>query len=71
VITTGEFGGVAGFRYVYEKIGVTFADNESAKHILELVQFASAHTQKPLTDDELRFIARYPEQARIILTLTP
>jgi isopropylmalate/homocitrate/citramalate synthase len=71
VITTGEFGGVAGFRYVYEKIGVTFPDNESAKHILELVQFASAHTQKPLTDDELRFIARYPEQARIILTLTP
>jgi homocitrate synthase NifV len=71
VITTGEFGGIAGFRYVYEKIGVTFADNESAKHILELVQFASAHTQKPLTDDELRFIARYPEQARIILTLTP
>ena len=71
VITTGEFGGIAGFRYVYEKIGVTFADNESAKHILELVQFASAHTQKPLTDDELRFIAKYPEQARIILTLTP
>jgi isopropylmalate/homocitrate/citramalate synthase len=71
VITTGEFGGVAGFRYVYEKIGVTFPDNESAKHILELVQFASAHTQKPLTDDELRFIAKYPEQARIILTLTP
>jgi isopropylmalate/homocitrate/citramalate synthase len=71
VITTGEFGGIAGFRYVYEKIGVTFADNESAKQILELVQFASAHTQKPLTDDELRFIAKYPEQARIILTLTP
>jgi homocitrate synthase NifV len=71
VITTGEFGGVAGFRYVYEKIGVTFPDNESAKHILELVQFASAHTQKPLTDDELRFIAKYPKQARIILTLTP
>ena len=71
VITTGEFGGIAGFRYVYEKIGVTFADNESAKNILELVQFASAHTQKPLTDDELRFSAKYPEQARIILTLTP
>jgi len=71
VITTGEFGGIAGFRYVYEKIGVTFADNESAKHILELVQFASAHTQKPLTDDELRFIAKYPDQVRKILTLSP
>jgi len=71
VITTGEFGGIAGFRYVYEKIGVTFADNESAKRILELVQFASAHTQKPLTDDELRFIAKYPDQVRKILTLSP
>lgn len=71
VITTGEFGGIAGFRYVYEKIGVTFDDNESAKQILELVQFASAHTQKPLTDDELRFIAKFPDQVRRILTVTP
>jgi isopropylmalate/homocitrate/citramalate synthase len=71
VITTGEFGGIAGFRYVYEQIGVTFPDKDSARHILELVQFASAHTQKPLTDDELRFIARYPDQVRKILTLTP
>ncbi|MEA1959254.1 MAG: homocitrate synthase [Chloroflexota bacterium] len=71
VITTGEFGGIAGFRYVYEQIGVTFPDKDSARHILELVQFASAHTQKPLTDDELRFIAGYPDQVRKILTLTP
>ena len=71
VITTGEFGGVAGFRYVYEKIGVSFPDDKSAKRILELVQFASAHTQKPLTDDELLFIAKYPEQVRKILTLSP
>jgi homocitrate synthase NifV len=71
VITTGEFGGVAGFRYVYEKIGITFPDDKSAKRILELVQFASAHTQKPLTDDELLFIAKYPEQVRKILTLSP
>jgi len=71
VITTGEFGGIAGFRYVYEKIGVTFPDNDSAKRILDLVQFASAHTQRPLTDDELLFIAKYPEQVRKILTMTP
>ena len=71
VITTGEFGGVAGFRYVYEKIGVSFPDDKSAKRSLELVQCASAHTQKPLTDDELLFIAKYPEQVRKILTLSP
>jgi len=71
VITTGEFGGLAGFRYVYEKLDITFSNNEEAVRILELVQIASAHNQSPLTDDELRFIATYPEQTRKILTLTP
>lgn len=71
VITTGEFGGIAGFRHVYQNLGITFPDSEEAARILELVQIASAHTQLPLTDDELRFIATYPEQARQILTLTP
>ncbi len=71
IITTGEFGGIAGFRHVYEDIGVTLPDDDSAKHILELVQFASAHTQLPLTDDELCFIASHPEEASKILTLTP
>jgi len=70
VITTGEFGGLAGFKHVYEKMGITFADNTEAQRILELVQVANAHTQKPLTDDELRFIANYPEQATKIFTLT-
>ena len=71
IITTGEFGGIAGFRHVYEEIGITLDDDESARHILELVQFASAHTQLPLTDDELCFIAMHPEEARKIITLTP
>ena len=71
IITTGEFGGIAGFRHVYGNLGITFPNDDSAKRILELVQFASAHTQQPLTDDELRFLATYPEQARKILTLTP
>jgi len=71
IITTGEFGGIAGFRHVYEQIGITLPDDKSAKHMLELVQFASAHTQLPLTDDELWFIASHAEEARKILTLTP
>ncbi len=71
VITTGEFGGLAGFKHVYDHIGITFADNTEAQRILELVQLANAQTQKPLTDDELRFIARYPEQARKVFTVTP
>ena len=71
VITTGEFGGLAGLRHVYENLGITFADDDRAKGILELVQIASAHTQLPLTDDELRLIATYPEQVRRILTVIP
>ena len=71
VITTGEFGGIAGFRYVYQEIGITLPDDASAKPILDLVQFASAHNQLPLTDDELVFIASHPEVVRKILTLAP
>ena len=71
IITTGEFGGIAGFRHVYEEIGITLDDDESARYVLDLVQFASAHTQLPLTDDELCFIAMHPAVAKRILTLAP
>ncbi len=71
IITTGEYGGLSGFRHVYEKLGITFPDDETAEHVLELVRYANAHTQLPLTDDELHLIAKYPEQARKILTVIP
>ncbi|MCX7793664.1 MAG: homocitrate synthase [Thermodesulfovibrionales bacterium] len=71
VITTGEYGGIKGFRYVYSRLGIEFHDDNEARRILELVQYANLHTQKPLTDDELRFIARYPEIVRKILTVNP
>ncbi len=70
-ITTGEYGGIKGFRNVYEKLEIEFKDEKEAHKILELVRYANVHTQKPLTDDELRFIAHYPEQARQILTVIP
>ena len=71
VITTGEFGGLAGFEHVYERLDVTFSTKKEASHILELVRYATAHNQLNLTDDELRFIARYPDQVRQILTVAP
>jgi len=71
VITTGEYGGIHGFRHVYEGLGVHFDSDEQAREILRLVQFANMHTQKPLHDDELRFIAQHPEETRLILTVTP
>lgn len=70
-ITLGEYSGIKGFRNVYEKLEVEFQSDEEARDILELVRYANVSTQKPLVEDELLFIARYPQQARKILTLDP
>ena len=70
-ITAGEYSGIKGFRNVYEKLEIEFHTDKEASDILELVRYANVHTQKPLTDDELRFIAAYPDLARRIMTMTP
>jgi homocitrate synthase NifV len=71
IITTGAYGGIKGFRYVYNKLGIEFHDDNEARKVLELVQYANLHTQKPLTDDELKIIAHYPDIIRMILTVNP
>lgn len=71
VITTGEYGGLKGFRHVYDELGIHFHNDREARKILELVQYANLHTQKPLTDDELRFIAEHPAIVSKILTVSP
>ena len=70
-ITAGEYSGIKGFRNVYEKLEVVFRDDQEATQILELVRYANVHNQKPLVDDELSFIAKYPDIARKIFTMTP
>ncbi len=70
-ITAGEYSGIKGFRNVYEKLEVEFKDDAHATEILELVRYANVHSQKPLVDDELKFIAKYPDIARKIFTMTP
>uniref|UniRef100_A0A7V4WKW6 Homocitrate synthase n=1 Tax=Candidatus Caldatribacterium saccharofermentans TaxID=1454753 RepID=A0A7V4WKW6_9BACT len=70
-IVVGEYSGIKGFRNVYEKLEIEFKNEEEAREILELVRFANVEKQKPLVEDELRFIARYPKQAKQILTLIP
>mgnify|MGYP000850958826 FL=1 len=70
IITTGEYGGLKGLKHVYSKIGMEIpADKE--RRILNLVQLATAHNQKPLLPDELKLIAEYPEEVAKILTVTP
>ncbi len=70
-ITAGEYSGIKGFRNVYEKLEVEFRNDEEATKILELVRYANVHNQKPLVDDELKFIAKYPDIARKIFTMSP
>ncbi|MBK5092787.1 MAG: homocitrate synthase [Actinobacteria bacterium] len=71
MITTGAYGGIKGFRNVYDRLEIEFHSDEEAREILDLVRLSNVSTQKPLTEDELRFIANYPDEARKILTLTP
>ena len=66
IITTGEYGGVKGMRYVYDKLGIKVEDD---RRILQLVQAASAHNQMPLKPDELAFIAKFPDEVAQILTV--
>jgi isopropylmalate/homocitrate/citramalate synthase len=74
-ICTGEYGGISGFRHVMNEIigesSVSFTNTDDIKEILELVRYANVEAQKPLVEDELRFIHDYPKIARKLLTLTP
>ena len=71
MITTGEYGGIKGFRNVYDNLELEFKDEHEARNILELARYANVHTQKPLTSSELRFIYYYPDIAAQIMTVSP
>ena len=68
-ITVGEYSGIKGFRNVYEKLAVKFKDDKEASRVLELARYANVHNQKPLVEEELRFIAKYPKTARMIFMM--
>jgi len=70
-ICSGEYSGVSGFRHLMGRMAMSFKDTEDARPILELVRYANVEAQQPLVKDELLFIARYPQIARKLLTLTP
>jgi len=74
-ICTGEYGGISGFRHVMGQIigdmALSFHDSKEAEEILELVRYANVEAQKPLVEDELMFIAKYPSIAKKLLTLRP
>jgi homocitrate synthase NifV len=70
-IIAGQYSGISGFSHVMGKLDVTFKSKGEANEILELVRYANVLSHKPLVEDELLFIAKYPQIARKLLTLTP
>ena len=74
-ICTGQYSGISGFRHVMDEImgkkALLFHDAKEAEEILELVRYANVEAQKPLVEDELMFIAKYPAIAKKLLTLKP
>ncbi len=71
MICSGEYSGISGFSHIMGNMEVSFANANEARKILELVRYANVEAQTPLVEDELIFIARYPDIARKLLTLTP
>ena len=70
-IIAGQYSGISGFSHIMGKIEVSFKSKEEANKILELARYANVESQKPLVEDELLFIAKYPEIAKKLLTMKP
>ncbi len=70
-ISAGEYSGISGFSHIMGKMAVTFSSKEEANQILELVRYANVEAHKPLVEDELLFIAKYPVIAKELLTMAP
>lgn len=74
-ICSGQYSGISGFRHIMNEIAgqmtISFRDDEEAQKVLELVRYANVAAQKPLVEDELLFIAKYPDVAKELMTMTP
>jgi len=70
-IIAGQYSGISGFRHLMGQMEVSFSSEEEAREVLELVRYANVESHKPLVEDELLFIAKYPKIAKKLLTLTP
>jgi len=75
LICSGQYSGISGFRHIMDsingKVSLEFKDDKEAQAVLELVRYANVAAQKPLVEDELLFIARYPNIAKDLLTMKP
>jgi len=46
------------------EMALPFTNEQEANEVLELARYANVASHKPLVEDELLFIARYPRIAR-------
>jgi len=71
-ICAGEYSGISGFTHIMsDRMSWHFDSKEEAQQVLELVRYANVLSHKPLWEDQLLFIARWPEITKKLLTLTP
>jgi len=70
-IISGQYSGISGFSHLMGQLEVSFKTREEANEVLELVRYANVESHKPLVEDELLFIAKYPKIAKKLLTMTP
>ncbi|HEY4711079.1 MAG TPA: homocitrate synthase [Dehalococcoidia bacterium] len=70
-ICSGEYTGISGFKHIMGRMAMSFDDAAQAEEVLELARYANVEAQKPLVEDELLFIAKYPKIAKKLLTLIP
>ena len=70
-ICSGQYSGIKGFSHIMGQMEVSFEDDRQAEEILELARYANVEAQKPLVEDELLFIAKYPKIAKKLLTMRP
>jgi homocitrate synthase NifV len=70
-IIAGQYSGISGFSHIMGKMDVSFANEEEAREILELVRYANVESHRPLVEDELLFIAKYPKITKKLLTMAP
>jgi len=71
IITTGEYGGIKGFQKVIHDLGIELNAGDDPHHLLEVIQYAALHTQKPLHEEEIRFVCAHPDVAEQVMTVTP
>ncbi len=70
-ICSGQYSGIKGFSHIMGQMEVSFEDDKQGEEILELARYANVEAQKPLVEDELLFIAKYPKIAKKLLTMRP